>query len=203
MSRRYVPEYLEVDYDTFRNRADPFGLADEMAAQRSLLVEFRDSIDAMSRERVEMFCNGILRMVQSNGRNLLGHALGIAVEDRADHPGLNKLLEALGKGMASDVFALYEEMFGEVTRITPEQARTMSTLIKNVGDLAEKFKKMSEGVSLKVEYNGQVLEALAKFLAMVVLPYCTREQKAIIGEQAMKFLPEFDPALYKESALSE
>ena len=167
-------------------------MADELAASRTLLIEFRESIEAQSQEKVNMFCRGVGHATRDTVLNVVGHALGVASEDRASHDGLNKLAKAIAEGIREDVICLYEEVFGAVSRITPEQARVMAGLIKNVGDLAEKFKKISEGVALPVHYDQQVIEMMTKFLVMVVLPYCSMEQKAIIGEQAMKFLPSCD-----------
>lgn len=192
MSRRSVHPTLEIEYTSFRNRADPFGMADELAASRTLLIEFRESIEAQSEAKVGLFCRGVGGAIRSTVMNVVGHALGVPAEDRETHDGLSKLSKAISEGIKDDVFYLYEEVFGPVSRITPEQARVMAGLIKNVGDLAEKFKKISEGVALPVHYDQQVIEMMTKFLVMVVLPYCSMEQKAMIGEQAMKFLPQFE-----------
>lgn len=200
MARRSVNPHLEVDYEEFRNRIDPFGMSDELAAARTLLVEFREAIEAQSEAKVQLFCKGVGGAVADSARNIVGHALGVPEEDRHEHEGLAKLSLALAKSVRHDILAMYEEVFGEVSRITPEQARVMAGLLKNVGDLAEKFKKISEGVSLKVNYDGQVLEMMARFLAMVILPYCSMEQKAIMGVQAEKFLPSA-ASLFQEDIL--
>lgn len=170
---------------------DPFGMADEIASARTLLVEFRESVEAQSEEKISFFVKGVCRAAGHSVQSIVGHALGVPEEDRGSNPNLQRLRKAVERSLESPIAMLYEEVFGEVSRITSDQARTMTIILKTIGDLAEKFKKMSEGVSLKVEYNGETLDMMAKFLAICVLPYCSAEQKGIIGEQSMRFLPQY------------
>lgn len=189
VSRKSVSPHLEYAYEEFRRQPDPFGMADELAASRTLLIEFREAIEAQTEEKVKTFCKGVGSSVRESIRDIVGHALGVAPEDRGSDKRLDKLSGAVSASVAQDIFCLYEEIWGPVSRITPEQARVMAGLLKNVGDLAEKFKKMCERARLRVDYDGQVIDALTRFLAICVLPYCSLEQKAIIGDQALKFLP--------------
>ncbi len=177
-------------------------MAEELAASRTLLVEFREAIEAQSEQKVDTFCKGVEAGIKESVVNIVGHALGVAPEDRSNHDGLAKLAKAVAADNRNNIYCCYEEVFGPVSRITPEQARVMAGLLKNVGELAERFKKLSEGVSLAVDYNARALEMMARFLAMVVMPYCSSEQKALIGSQALKFLPSYDPTMYEESSLN-
>lgn len=170
---------------------DPFGMADEIASARTLLIEFREAVEAQSEEKISFFAKGVARAAGHVVQNIVGHALGVPAEDRGTNENLQRLVKAVQRAMVEPVCNLYEEVFGPVSRITSDQARTMTIILKTIGDLAEKFKKMSEGVSLKVEYSGETLDMMAKFLAICVLPYCSAEQKGIIGDQSMRFLPQY------------
>jgi len=203
MSSKSVHPSLEFEYEEFREHPNPFGLADELASARTLLVEFRESIEACSLEKVVQFCEGVGLSIRQNTKDIVGHAMGIPFEDQADHKGLNKLATALAKAARDDIFYLYEKIFGPASRITPEQARTMSGLLKTVGDLAEKFKKMSEGVTLTVAYDKETIDMMARFLSICILPYCSVEQKAIIGEQALRFLPGLQSELIQTADIVE
>jgi len=203
MSSKSVHPSLEFEYEEFREHPNPFGLADELASARTLLVEFRESIEACSLEKVVQFCEGVGLSIRQNTKDIVGHAMGIPYEDRATHTGLNKLATALGKATRDDIFYLYEKIFGPASRITAEQARTMSGLLKTVGDLAEKFKKMSEGVTLTVAYDKETIDMMARFLSICILPYCSVEQKAIIGEQALRFLPGLQSELIQTADIVE
>lgn len=189
MSKQAVHDSLQFEYEEFRNHRNPFGMADELAQARTLLIEFRESIEACSMEKVQLFCDGVMHSIRQNTRDIVGHAMGIPAEDQGSHKGLTKLSSALSKATQEDIYHMYEKTFGPASRITPEQARTMSGLLKTVGDLAEKYKKMSEGVTLTVAYDKEAIDMMAKFLSICILPYCSTEQKAIIGEQALRFLP--------------
>lgn len=191
MSSRSVSPSLEFAYEEFRNMPDPFGMADEIASARTLLIEFREAVEAQSEEKISFFIAGVCRAAAHAVENIVGHALGVPLEDRGTNPNLQKLCKVVRRSLEQPVANLYEEVFGQVSRITSDQARTMTVILKTIGDLAEKFKKMSEGVSLKVEYNGETLDMMAKFLAICVLPYCSAEQKGIIGDQSMRFLPQY------------
>lgn len=196
MSRAVNPT-LEFEYEEFRNRADPFGMADELAQARTLLVEFREAVEAQSQEKISFFIGGVGNVVAEAVRDTVGHALGIPQEDRASNPNLKRLCDAIRRRLADPIAFLYEEVFGQVSRITSDQAKTMTIILKTIGDLADKFKRMSDGVTLKVQYDRETVDMMAKFLAICVLPYCSAEQKGVIAIQAERFLPgmlEADPA---------
>lgn len=189
MSLKSVQPALQFEYKEFLERPDPFGLSDELAASRTLLVEFRDAVEANSQEKVEEFCEGVKSAIAANVFDIVGHAMGIPEEDRREHKGLNKLARAMAGAMRQDIWYLYARVFGPASRITPEQARTMAALLKLVGDTAEKYKKMVEGASVRVIYDKEAIDMMTRFLSICVLPYCSTEQKAIIGDQALRFLP--------------
>lgn len=196
MSRAVTPS-LEYEYEEFRNRPDPFGMADELAQARTLLVEFRESVEAMSQEKITFFIGGVANTVAEVVMDVVGHALGIPKEDRHTNSNLQRLCESIRRRLVDPIAFLYEEVFGQVSRITSDQAKTMTIILKTIGDLADKFKRMSDGVTLKVNYDRETLDMMAKFLAICVLPYCSGEQKGIIALQAERFLPgmlEADPA---------
>jgi hypothetical protein len=203
MSSRSVHSSLEFEYEEFRRHPNPFGLADELAQARTLLVEFREAVEACSLEKVSAFCEGIGLAIAQNVRDIVGHAMGIPEEDKATHKGLGKLAKAIVGATRDDVYYMYEKIFGPASRITPEQARTMAGLLKTVGDLAEKFKKMSEGVTLTVAYDKETIDMMARFLSICILPYCSVEQKAIIGDQALRFLPGLQADMISPSQVIE
>lgn len=164
-------------------------MAEELAAARTLLVEFRGSIDAHSADLVHGFLQTVQAYVYKRTIPVIDQLFRVPEESRGEDPRSHRVAKEILKDFPLDLATIYEDFFGEISHLTPEQARTMAQLLQNVAKLAESFKKMVDGATLHVNYDQQVVEMVGKFLTMVVFPYCTTEQRDIIGEQALKFLP--------------
>lgn len=188
VSVKFCSPHTHIEYNEFQSMADPFGMSGELAAARALIVEFRQAIEANSKEMVAEFLRRLQMTVHSAVVSCLGHAMGVPDEDRAADRRLQSMAQAVAGSVEGQTLWHYQEIFGEIGRISPEQARTMAQLLKTSGDVAEKWRKAAEETTLRVVYDAQTLEMMAKFLALSVLPYVDSRQKEIIGYQAAQFL---------------
>jgi len=156
------PHHIE-DYDEFRRHPDPLDLKDEMAALRTLIVEFRDSITQNNMERRQEFAKAIALSIAAEIRD--NPQVEEWFPEREERIEFAKMVAHVSYGIVPEA---YKQFFGNLTRISPEEAKTLAILTDSVGKLSERHRKMLEERTLTVTYDSQMVNMLMQFMGSVM-----------------------------------
>lgn len=177
---RTIARHLQTDYDTFRGNPDPFNLQDEMAQLRTLLVEVRESLDA-----------GAVDLLLQFGELVKAHLRQYMVEDlELDVDEADQLAEV----MSTKAVEAHASVYGMKARISTKEAVDIAKVVESLSKVAERYKKMSDGVVLRINYDNRVVEAMTKFVVQVVLRHVPLQHRRQIAASARAFLPNIQGA---------
>lgn len=190
MGKSVNPNRIE-DYEEFRRHPDPFDLSDDLASLRTLIVEFRQSISDNNQERRIKFAQSAALATAKALRDS-----PLSEEWFPDQTDRIEFSKAVAQILYKTVPQVYVAYFGECTRITPEEAKVMASLIDTAGKLTERHRKMLEEKKLTVTFDNQMIMLLMKFMAEVVaaLP---RDYRPIVAETARGFFSKIRATGYE------
>lgn len=175
MSTRAVAKHLQIDYDTFRGDADPFNLQSEMALLRTLLVEVRETLDEGGQD-----------LLLAYGELHKSYIKSVFIKEYEWSEGQAEELAELCSTMGVRAHA---EVYGLKTKITPKEAVDVAKVVESLSKVAERYKKMADGVSIGVNYDHRVIETLTKFVVQVVLRHVPLQHRRQIAASAKAFMP--------------
>lgn len=143
---------------------------------RTYLVEFRQSIEHRKLERVANFARQCAHRLKSYFERI---------------PELEGELELDAKDIQQieDLMVqLYAANFGEVSAaLTPTDMTVLTKAIQAISQIAERAKKIEDGITLKLEWSKDLAEKLGKFIVQVVFPHIPVERRMDIAADARKF----------------
>ena len=174
MSSKAVAKQYSFTYDEFLKDPDPYNLVRELAQCRTLAIEFRDAITANKAEMRDAF----LKVASEAYQERLG-------EMHIPEEHVKSIAEAADKSYRR----VYDAVFNPLSRMTANEAATMAKVIKTTAEISEKYQKIQDGFTVKVEYNDKLHQALMQFIVNVVLPYVPLEQGAMVAAAASNFFP--------------
>lgn len=148
-----IPQNEKMTFDQFYADEKPFELGKELAYLRTLLVEQRKAME-MSRPN---FRNAILTDFREQGLSDLTSS-GV--------PGEHA--EAVIALLSSRVEEVLNEYHGPAEVLSPGDYATLADLIERIARVAEKAKRIAEGITLNVDFRNVGL-VLVKFVREVVM----------------------------------
>lgn len=148
VSRSAVSPHLYEAYDFFRNKVDPFNLADDIATMRTLMVEVRETIENDTFSKVMMF-----------GEIVEGLVLAYLLEQGADKDEAAEQAEEISRLCIK----AYNKLFGDRPRISAKEALDMAKAMELTSKVCERYKKMCDGVVLRIDYDKRIADYLQKF----------------------------------------
>lgn len=195
-----VAKSLQTEYNTFRDHHDPFNLSDEVAMLRTLLIEVRDSIEDEGAEKLIRF------------GNLVRDSLNTSFVESGDW-GEDEASEHADQ-ISAQVVDCYRVVYGLRTRISSKEAVDIAKVVESLSKVSERYKKMADGLALRVQYDMRLYTSMARFVAIcsqyvpiTARPYIVKAAKAfipnlneqeisqMIGEHQTPALPEVVPSL--------
>lgn len=165
------PKHLRT-YQEFLKTEKPFDLSRELALLRTIFVELREAMDERRPQKVAAFLE---QLTHELTRTLIGRKL---------NPEMSKILaEDYLIPVIYDTFVL---MWGVgVTMLDPDEAKDMTYILDTISKVAERMKKIQEGVTLNININA---EMLTRFLVNVVFPSVPEpERRSQIAGRARQF----------------
>lgn len=172
---RAIAKHLQTDYDTFRGNPDPFNLQDEMAQLRTLLVEIRETLDNEGAGRLLEFGE----ITKTYVKSYLKSEQELEDEDA----------EELAETLSTKAVEAHANVYGIKSKITTKEAVDIAKVVESLSKVAERYKKMSDGVVLRINYDNRVVEAMTKFVVQVVLRHVPLQHRRQIAASAKAFLP--------------
>lgn len=148
-----IPQNERMTFNEFYANEKPFELGTELAYLRTLLVEQRKAME-MSRPN---FRNAILSDFRAQGTSDLTSA-GVPEENA----------EAVITLLSSRVEEILNEYHGPAEVLSPGDYATLADLIERIARVAEKAKRIAEGITLNVDFQNIGL-VLVKFVREVVM----------------------------------
>lgn len=177
MARNYASAETSQTYDEFVNANDPFYLMGEIAASRALIVEARNSLEAGAAAKVETF----YRDVQSGFQTMVN----LWAYRYPSFPP--EIIEEVQQSLLNVVQQSFSYQFPTSSRITMRDAEIMGKLIKNVVDISEKYKKMMDDLTIKLESDGNFDRILMNFVVNVILPNIADQDKMLVGAACVDY----------------
>lgn len=178
---RAVAKHLRVDYDYFRNQADPFNLNDEIANLRTLLVEVREGIEDASADQILQYSD----LVQGA---LLREYL---IELNMDEDEAIRVAERSTKVVMNSYNAIWKRN----ARITPKDALDIAKTVEMISRVSERYKKMIDGIALDVVYDDRMAELLSKFVVNVVMKFIPVSARKPLAAACFDFIPNMQKEL--------
>lgn len=167
-----VPPKQLRNFQEFLRTEKPFDLSRELALLRTLFVELRESLDERRPQKVATFLEQL-------------HTEFVrALVERKLNP---EIAEQLSRGflipVVHDNFVL---MWGVgISMIDPDEAKDLTFILDTISKVAERMKKIQEGVTLNVSINA---EMLTRFLVNVVFPSIPEpDRRQAIAGRARQF----------------
>ena len=180
MSRQYVAAATTQSYEDFAESARPWDLQAEMAGQRALLVEFRQSLEASGAEKAAEFLNAVSSDVAM--------ALRMSRVRWPDIP--DDFMEALEPDLINIVKVAFTGVYPTNTRLTAKDAETMSKLYRGVVDSAEKYRKIYDGVTIGLDIDESLEKLFVEFVTRHILPHISVRDRMAVANAVMQFLPQ-------------
>lgn len=153
-----VPLAYHDQYQRFLAMDKPFDLRHEMASLRALQVELRDIVEERRPAKLEylarMITNGVDRMLNRTPEQ---------------EEGVRQILDVVKTCSQTALRSELMVMFGSMQEI-----RELSDLLDKVGKMAERMKKIQEGVKLEVSIDTHIL---VTFLQQVVFKVVTEPDR--------------------------
>lgn len=181
VSRTVAPHLLQ-DYEWFRSQADPFSLNDEIASLRTLMIEVRENIEDSGVEKVMQFGDVVQGLIYT-----------YFMEKDWDEEEASEFAE----DCARLAVKAYTAVFGAKPRMTPKDALDIAKATELTSKVCERYKKMCDGLVLKVEYDKRMSDMLMKFVTNVVMKFLPMKDRKALAAACFEFLPnirELEPA---------
>lgn len=172
---RAVAKHLQVDYEEFASRPDPFNLQGEMAQLRTLLVETREGLEDSTIAKqlefgqvVEAMCLAQLTDVEE-------------WDEEEARPLAAKLADIASEALGA--------VFGTRVRMTPKDAVDIAKVVESLSKVSERYKKMADGVVLNIKYDNELSEMMSRFVVHVIMRYIPVSKRDAVAAAARAFLP--------------
>lgn len=177
MSRLYSAASQTLTHEEFLSQRDPGRVEAEMAAMRTLAVEFRQSMEDAGAEKAGRFFTDVDMGWEIAFRT-------IEMQHDLDRETLNDIrrvaLETLTERFAHH--------YPIQSRISAKDAETMSKLLKNIVDCAEKYRKIFDNMTVKMDWDQTMIEMMRRFFQLI-LPHIAPAERPFAAEKVVKFLP--------------
>ena len=180
MARAYVSSNTVLDYDDFVAQRRPADVAEELAAMRSLVVEFRQSLEDGNKEAVQEFFEDVARDLQMSLRMT-----------SVRFPELSReISDEIEKCILAIVKANFARLFPAQTRLTGKDAETMSKLLRNIVESAEKYQRIFNGITIGLNMEPNLEAFFQAFVVKFILPNVGIKDRLAIANAVMEFLPQ-------------
>lgn len=150
-----IPKSKRLTFQQFVDLKDPFGLQNELAALRTLMVEQRESMEKNRPDYLDSFISDI---IEKGSILIHEETKGKVSQDKA-----KKLLN-IAKPVMEEA---YQSYIGDVSDLSVEEVKARADLIKDVAYTAEKAKKIADGITIAVDIKA---EAITTFIREFILP---------------------------------
>jgi len=137
-----------VDFDSFVSDPEILGLSGEIAILRTAMIEFRESLDNRHVNNVNNFIKGVVKDLEEEWEM-----------DKQEYG-------VLRKAMLSN----FCKVFGQTSFINARDVSVIAKLADTTGKLVEKAKKIEDGITVDLDWKGNMVEILQKFVQIVVCP---------------------------------
>lgn len=174
MSKGVVSPHLYHDYDYFAEQADPFNLSGEIAALRTLLVEVRENMTEDATDKLIDF-----------GQVVEGLVLAYLMEIGWDNDEASEHADEI----ARRVVKAYTSVFGIRPRLSSKEALDVAKTMEIISKVSERYKKICDGIVLRVEYDKRFSDLLQKFVMTVVMPFMPVKDRKPLAMRCYEFLP--------------
>lgn len=151
MSKTATHNTKRVDYDSFVDDPEILGLSRELALLRTLVIEFRESMDNRHANNVNTFIKGTIKE--------LCEAEDGWVMEKEEFAVLRRVM-----------LANFCKIFGQTSFINARDVSVMAKLVETIGKLVEKAKKIEDGITVELDWKGNIVEILQKFIQFIVCP---------------------------------
>lgn len=180
MSRQYCAPTTTQTYEDFAASARPWDLQAEMAGQRALLVEFRQSLEASGVDKAQEFLDAV--------------SADIAMAFRMSRVRWPEIPDDFIEGMGPDLINIVKVAFSSVyptnTRLTAKDAETMSKLYRGIVESAEKYRRIYDGVTIGLDIDDSLEKLFVEFVARHILPHISVRDRMAVANAVMQFLPQ-------------
>jgi hypothetical protein len=171
-----IPDSYHDVYQSFYQSDAPTDLRRELAQSRTIFVELRDAL--LSGDKRDECASRIVGVL----KEILEDEVPLSIIDEHSVVLVEKIVELLKPYMP-------------LSNMRMETADGLTKLLDRTANIAQKMKKIQEGMVLKVEVNQTIL---VQFLQQVVFPVVvSTEQRQALAERASQF------ALRRTSAVDD
>ena len=199
-------KYYKQTYEEFAADPAPLKLAKELAEIRTLANMMWDSIDQARSSSVLAFQEALTSSISTfiqyqiypRLKTCVTEALVEAGMEEIDVAGILPYLASAFESARRDkegdlALTISQEWllsFGNHLRhITMEEAQGMLKIYQGVGVVAEKMKKVEDGLTIKIEYGHEILDILGTLVVQIILPYVPPSLRGACAEKARDMLP--------------
>lgn len=177
MSKRGIPREYILDYEQYRQDLDPVNILNELARCRVLLDQFSDSLAANKEDMRDSF----LKVASEN------------LESQLDVEGIDDEYKDIILKMANESYSrVYEVIFQPLSRMNYREAEAMAKILKTTSEIAEKYHHIHDGVTIKIDYNEKLTQAMMQFLLKIVMPNIPVQLRANVAFKARQFFPSLN-----------
>jgi hypothetical protein len=184
MSRSYSASSTQLSYEEFEASRQPWDLLGELSAARALVVEFRNSLEEASLEMSQQFFHQVTSDVHM--------AFTMAKVRNSD------LDDETCDSLEQSVSALVQQNFSQVyptnLRLSGKDAETMSKLLRNVVEMAEKYKRIFDGITIGLDVDQRLEALLLSFVTKTILPNMAVKDRPALAAAVKDFLPQLSGA---------
>ena len=184
MSKQYCAASTHLSFEDFANSSQPWDLIGEISAMRAVAVEFRQSLEESGESKAQEFfqdCQNDLVMVLRMAK--------LKFPDLTD-----EVTEELEKSLSTIIQQSHSRIFPTSARISAKDAETMSRLLRNVVESAEKYKKIFDGITIGLSRDQDLEAFLINFVVKVVLPNIGVQDRMKVAGAMTQFLPSIQQA---------
>lgn len=146
-----IPTNAENTFEEFMSREKPYELVQELAQARTLLAHYLNQRASVTvdkkKEYVDTACSFIVD----------------ALSMKTDAVKAEKIARAVRASLED----AYEEVIGPCEYMSSKELENLVKLIKNIAEIAERGKKIADGITINVNIK---VEYLVRFLREVVFP---------------------------------
>jgi len=193
-------------YEEYAADPAPLKLARELAEMRCLIAETRDAIDQSRSDSALSFIQGQAISVRSHLEFFFKQHLTSVVtrdlieggydQDEIDswskfvEDALQETISNTDHNLVATIKDHYRLHNGSLSRnIRIDEASALAKMYEGVGRVAEKMKKLEDGLVLKVDYGAELLEILSILVVKIVLPYVPVDLRLQCAKEADEVLP--------------
>lgn len=181
MSQSAAHKTRHVDYDDFVADAEILGLSREIALLRTLMIEFRESMDNRHVSNVNSFIKAVVKQLQDDEDGW--------VLDGEDYSILRKA-----------ILSQFCKTFGQTSFINARDVSVMAKLVETLSKLVERAKKIEDGITVDIDWKGNIVEILQKFIQFIVCPVV--KDPVLIAQVCYRAREFFTLASSKAAALN-